>query len=111
MGPQTQGGLAQGFVILQPKAHGVGDAVDGVKRSTDVDGIAQLGGRAASPQSGFRVGDTIQVRCTYDNSLDNELVSSALQQRGLTAPVDVKLGESTLDEMCLGVLPLLYKAP
>lgn len=53
--------------------------------------------------SGFRVrgGDKIRVRCTYDNSLDNPGVKDMLTEVGLDAPVDVGLGEGTLDEMCL----------
>jgi hypothetical protein len=47
-------------------------------------------------------GDVIQMRCTYDNSMDNPFVATALQQQGLEAPVSVSLGETTLDEMCLG---------
>jgi hypothetical protein len=35
----------------------------------------------------------------------------ALGQAGKPGPLDVGLGETALDEMCLGVLTLLYKAP
>ncbi len=48
-------------------------------------------------------GDTLHMRCTYDNSLDNPFVREALDDQGLTEPRDVLLGEETLDEMCLGV--------
>ena len=48
-------------------------------------------------------GDTLVLRCTYDNSLDNPFVREALLENGLDAPVDVVLGDETLDEMCLGV--------
>jgi hypothetical protein len=48
-------------------------------------------------------GDIIQMRCTYDNSMGNPFVRDALAERGETEPVDVRLGEETLDEMCLGV--------
>jgi hypothetical protein len=53
--------------------------------------------------TGFRVrgGDKIRVRCTYDNTLDNPGVKAMLAEVGLDAPVDVGLGEGTLDEMCL----------
>jgi mono/diheme cytochrome c family protein len=47
-------------------------------------------------------GDVLQMRCTYDNTMDNAAVATALEQRGLSAPVEVSLGETTLDEMCLG---------
>lgn len=55
-------------------------------------------------------GDRLSFRCTYDNTLDNEYVAEALEWLGLEAPIDVKLGETTLDEMCLVALQLLYKA-
>lgn len=48
-------------------------------------------------------GDSVSLRCTYDNSLANPYVVQALAEQGLDAPEDVHLGESTLDEMCLGV--------
>jgi hypothetical protein len=50
-----------------------------------------------------RGGDVLTMRCTYDNSLSNPFVRSALDEQGLTEPVPVELGEATLDEMCLGV--------
>jgi len=51
----------------------------------------------------LHAGDTLTMRCTYDNSLGNPFVREALDAQGLTAPQDVLLGEETLDEMCLGV--------
>jgi hypothetical protein len=48
-------------------------------------------------------GDKIYLRCEYDNSMNNPYVVEALQEQGLDAPVDVVLGDETLDEMCLGV--------
>ena len=48
-------------------------------------------------------GDNIYLRCEYDNSMNNPYVVEALQDQGLDAPVDVVLGDETLDEMCLGV--------
>lgn len=56
-----------------------------------------------------RAGDTMHLRCTYDNSLQNPFVKRALAEQGLDAPVDVYLGEETLDEMCLGVFGLAIK--
>jgi len=47
-------------------------------------------------------GDTIELRCTYDNSLDNPGLVRALDEEGVAAPQDVYLGEGTLDEMCIG---------
>lgn len=49
----------------------------------------------------IRGGDRVHVRCTYDNSLANPGVQEMLSEVGLDAPVDVGLGEGTLDEMCL----------
>jgi hypothetical protein len=51
-------------------------------------------------------GERIYLRCTYDNSMGNPRVVRALAEQGLDAPVDVYLGEETLDEMCLGVFAL-----
>jgi hypothetical protein len=47
------------------------------------------------------------MRCTYDNSLGNGFVGQALQDQGLKQPIDVHLGEQTLNEMCLGVFGIL----
>jgi hypothetical protein len=47
-------------------------------------------------------GDVVQIKCTYDNTMDNAKLAASLSDRGLTQPQDVKLGETTLDEMCLG---------
>lgn len=58
----------------------------------------------------FLPGDRLKMRCTYDNTTGNPYVQRALKDQNLPSPIDVSLGESTLDEMCLGVLPLLYKA-
>lgn len=56
----------------------------------------------------IRGGDTIWMQCTYNNTLDNPGVQQALADAGLDAPVDVELGEETLDEMCLGVFGIVY---
>ncbi len=52
-------------------------------------------------------GDVINVRCSYDNSLDNPYVQRALTEIGLSDPIDVVLGEETLDEMCLGIFGIV----
>ncbi len=57
----------------------------------------------------LRAGDQLTMKCTYDNSLDNPFVKRALLEQKLTAPQDVTLGETTLDEMCLGALDIIYK--
>jgi hypothetical protein len=51
----------------------------------------------------LRGGDKLYMRCTYDNTLGNPAVAEALGQQGLEEPVEVFLGEETLDEMCLGI--------
>jgi hypothetical protein len=55
----------------------------------------------------IRPGDELIMRCTYDNSMQNPFVKDALFERGLAGPIDVRLGEETLDEMCLGVFGVL----
>lgn len=55
-------------------------------------------------------GDTLEVRCTYDNTMQNRPLASALAEQGLSQPKDISLGESTTDEMCLGAFVFLYKA-
>lgn len=52
-------------------------------------------------------GDSLWMQCTYDNTLDNPGVQRALDDAGLSEPIDVRLGETTLDEMCLGVFGIL----
>jgi hypothetical protein len=54
--------------------------------------------------------DALKVRCTYDNSLDNPDLLAALRERHITSPVDVFLGETALDEMCLARIAFAYKA-
>jgi hypothetical protein len=56
-----------------------------------------------------RSGDQYLLQCRYDNSLDNPFVATALKQQGLEAPRDVFLGETTLDEMCLGAFAIARK--
>jgi hypothetical protein len=52
-------------------------------------------------------GDTIRITCTYDNTMDNPGVARVLAEKHLTSPVDVELGESTVDEMCLGAFTFI----
>jgi hypothetical protein len=47
-------------------------------------------------------GDKIRIRCLYDNTMDNPLVARALAEKKLTTTQDIRMGEDTLDEMCLG---------
>ena len=55
-------------------------------------------------------GDVAQMRCTYDNTLQNPWVAQALTEQGLTQTKTVTLGETTLDEMCLGAFWLVAPA-
>jgi hypothetical protein len=57
----------------------------------------------------LRTGDQVTFKCTYDNSMDNPFVKRALLEQKLSAPQDVSLGETTLDEMCLGAINVIYK--
>lgn len=52
-------------------------------------------------------GDELILTCTYDNTLSNPHVQRALDEQGRDAPVDVHLGEDTLDEMCVGLFGIL----
>ncbi len=54
-------------------------------------------------------GDEVYLRCTYNNSMSNPFLARALSEQGLSEPQDVVLGESTLDEMCLGVFGVAVK--
>lgn len=53
-------------------------------------------------------GDRIRLRCTYDNSMSNRRLAKELTARGLQ-PMDLHLGEQTLDEMCLVIPQLLVR--
>lgn len=56
----------------------------------------------------LQTGDVLHLRCQYDNTLDNPALARALGARELDAPIEVKLGEDTLDEMCIGMVGLEY---
>jgi hypothetical protein len=53
------------------------------------------------------VGDTIEVRCTYDNSLDNPYMPQHLAASESSEPHDVYWGEETSDEMCMAMIGLV----
>lgn len=55
----------------------------------------------------MEMGDELHLRCIYNNTMANPAVADAVTERGLTQPVEVRLGEETLDEMCLGVFGAL----
>lgn len=52
-------------------------------------------------------GDELTLKCLYDNTLENPFVERALDESGLDMPVEVRLGEQTLDEMCLAAFGVL----
>jgi hypothetical protein len=59
----------------------------------------------------WRPGDTLHLRCLYNNTMDNPFVAQALADQGFSAPQDVYLGEETLDEMCLAVMTIAFANP
>ncbi|MEE2755361.1 MAG: hypothetical protein VYA30_01815 [Myxococcota bacterium] len=56
-------------------------------------------------------GSVMSIDCTYNNSMSNPLIQSALARLGMSAPTDVVLGDETLDEMCLVALLLAAERP
>ena len=56
-----------------------------------------------------RAGDTLRVTCRYNNTLENFQLLEALEEEGLTEPVDVGMGSNSLDEMCLGAFSMTYQ--
>jgi len=59
----------------------------------------------------LRPGDVIDMKCTWDNTMANPFVQRALADAGLIAPIDVNLGEGSLDEMCLEIFGFAIDAP
>jgi hypothetical protein len=55
-------------------------------------------------------GDVLRIRCTYDNTMSNRRLGTEYAARGLS-PMDLHLGEQTIDEMCLAIPQLLIKSP
>lgn len=56
-------------------------------------------------------GDTLILECTYNNSMSNPALVKALAEAGEPSPIDVGLGEGTLDEMCIVILGSVYDIP
>ena len=54
----------------------------------------------------IKVGDTLKLRCTYDNTMGNRRLSAEYNARHLR-PMDITLGEETLNEMCLFIPQIL----
>lgn len=57
-----------------------------------------------------KAGDVLEITCKYNNTNSNSFVRQALTDRGMSEPVDVQLGEQTLDEMCLVPIGTLVPA-
>lgn len=57
----------------------------------------------------FEPGTVLTIDCGYNNTLDNGLLAEALQRAGKTETQEVRLGDETLDEMCLAVLTLVFE--
>lgn len=55
-------------------------------------------------------GDILRVRCTYDNSPSNGRLALARKEASAPPAADIKLGESSLDEMCIGAFTFVYPA-
>ncbi|HEY1960553.1 MAG TPA: hypothetical protein VGH28_33310 [Polyangiaceae bacterium] len=53
-------------------------------------------------------GDSLKMRCTYDNTTDNPALMAALTEAGQKQTQPVTIGETTMDEMCLGAFWIVY---
>jgi hypothetical protein len=53
-------------------------------------------------------GDTITLRCDYNNTIANPFVQRMLEDEGLENPVDIFLGEETTDEMCVALIGIVF---
>jgi hypothetical protein len=57
----------------------------------------------------IKPGDKYRLRCTYDNTMANRRLGAEYRAR-LLQPMDLTLGEETVDEMCLLIQQILVKA-
>ena len=65
---------------------------------------------SAGPGPVIYPGDELWLQCRFDNTLSNPALVNALTESGLSEPIDVGLGEGSLDEMCIaivGTVPLM----
>ncbi len=58
-----------------------------------------------------QAGDIVDIKCTWNNTLENPFVQRMLADSGLSQPIDVTLGEQTTNEMCLEIFGLSIPAP
>ncbi len=57
-------------------------------------------------------GDVIDIKCKWDNTLENPFVQRMLTDSNLPPqPIDITLGEQTTNEMCLEIFGLSIPAP
>lgn len=87
------------------------DPVECLERTPTWDFNWQLGYTWNVPYDGLPTlhdGDTIKVTCVYNNSRDNRAIAKALDQQGKTEPIAIRVGEDTLDEMCLSLMGISY---
>jgi len=59
----------------------------------------------------IQAGDILDMKCSWDNTMANPFVQRALHDAGLAAPIDIELGEGSLDEMCVQIFGLAIDAP
>ena len=66
------------------------------------------GGRWIVPR--IKGGDTLEFKCNFDNTLNNPFLAYALEEYDdINEPIDVRLGNTSLDEMCLALLAVVWK--
>ncbi len=53
-------------------------------------------------------GDSVKIRCTYNNTMSNSILAASLTEAGQKQTAPVNLGETTNDEMCLGAFWYVY---
>jgi len=56
-------------------------------------------------------GDVIDIKCDWNNTIENPFVQRMLEDSGLSQPIDISLGEQTTNEMCLEIFGLSIDAP
>ena len=58
-----------------------------------------------------QTGDKITVKCHWNNTIENPFVQRMLHDANMVAPIDIRLGEQTTNEMCLEIFGLVIPAP
>lgn len=52
----------------------------------------------------LRGGDRLRIRCTYDNTMQNPRIARAMGELRRNAPMEIRLGGESTDEMCQAIL-------